>query len=144
MKKTLMLASLLFASAMFFMGPAVASAQEPYKIHIDWAAGNTDAGGAVNCPDQYASNGVGFAVVSGGRAAVINQALFEIYNQKFDHAFSLVLMTQCHNPGAQQVLLNAGEKAVLTYLVYNYTPTGPDPNQVIQIAQAVLEALAAM
>jgi hypothetical protein len=120
----------------------VAMAQEPYKAHIDWAAQNTDAGGSVDCSDQYLSNGVWFAVISGGRAAVINQALFEAYNQNFSHAFALVLMTQCHNPDAQQVLLNAGQKAVLTYLISAYQPTGIDPNQIIQLGQAALVALA--
>jgi len=122
----------------------VVSAQQPFTAHIDWAAQNTDAGGSVDCPNQYISNGVGYAIVSGGRAAAINQALFDAYNNNFNHAFALVLMTQCHNPGAQQVLVNAGEKAVLTYLVSNYQPTGIDPNQIIGLAQTALAALAGM
>jgi hypothetical protein len=123
---------------------SVAAAQGPFTAHIDWAAQNTDAGGSVDCPDQYFSNGVGYAVAVGGRAAAINQALFDAYHQNFDHAFTLVLMTQCHNPGAQQVLRNAGEKAVLTYLVSNYQATGIDPNQIIGLAQTALAALAGM
>jgi hypothetical protein len=122
----------------------VAAAQEPFKAHIDWAAQNTDAGGSVDCPDQYISNGVAYAIAAGGRAAVINQALFDAYHQNFDHAFTLVLMTQCHNPDAQQMLFDAGEKAVLTYLVRSYQPTGVDPNQVIALAQTAIEILAAM
>jgi hypothetical protein len=120
-----------------------ATAQEPYQAHIDWAAQNTDAGGSVDCADQYINNGVAYAIVSGGRAAVINQALFEAYNQNFGHAFTLVPITQCHNPDAQQVLLAAGQKKVLTYLISNYQPTGIDPNQVIALGQAALEALIA-
>jgi hypothetical protein len=121
-----------------------AQGPEPFTAHIDWAAQNTDAGGSVDCPDQYISNGVAYAIASGGRAAAINQALFDAYHRNFDHAFTLVLMTQCHNPSAQQVLLNAGEKAVLTYLVMNYQPTGIDPTELIMLAQTALSALEAM
>jgi hypothetical protein len=47
-------------------------------------------------------------------------------------------MTQCHNPGAQQELINAGKKAVLTYVVSNYQPTGMDPKRIIALGQTVL------
>ena len=134
--------------ALLAMGGAATSAKaqgkEPYQGGIDWAAGNGDAGGSVDCQGQYVANGVAFAIVSGGRSAVINQALFETYKGNFDHAFSLVLMTQCHNPSAQEELMVAGEKAVLTYLVSNYQATGIDPTQVIALTEAAVEALAAM
>jgi len=117
---------------------------QSWKAHIDWAAGNKDAGGSVDCPGQYINNGVEYAIVSGGRSAVINQALFDAYNQNFDTAFNLVLITQCHNPNAQQELINAGKKAVLTYLVNNYQPTGIDPRQIVALGQTALQALAMM
>jgi hypothetical protein len=120
-----------------------AAAQQPWQGHIDWAAQNNDAGGSVDCPDQYFSNNVAYAIVSGGRSAVINAALFAAYRQDFGQAYTLVLMTQCHNPDAQQELLNAGQRAVLTYLMENYTPTGVDPNQVIGLARTAIEVLAA-
>jgi hypothetical protein len=68
--------------------------------HIDWAAHNSDAGGSVDCPAQYIENGIEYAIVTGGRFTVIDQALFEVYDQHFDTAFNLVPMTQCHNPGS--------------------------------------------
>lgn len=120
-----------------------AAAQEPYQADIDWAAGNTDHWGSVDCPDQYFSHGVSYAIASGGRAAVINAALFAAYNQDFDGAFGLVLLTQCHNSDARERLLMAGQKAVLTYLLNGYEPTGIDPNQVIGAAQKAIEVLAA-
>ncbi|HEY4764375.1 MAG TPA: hypothetical protein VN902_05320 [Candidatus Acidoferrales bacterium] len=119
------------------------AAQQPWQGDIDWAVGNGDAGGSVDCPDQYISNGVPYAIAVGGRSAVMNAALFAAYHQDFGQAYTLVLMTQCHNPSAQQELLNAGQKAVLQYLMENYTPTGIDPNQVIGLVQTALEALAA-
>lgn len=124
-------------------GPLVSSAQS-WTAHIDWAAHNSDAGGSVDCPAQYIENGIEYAIVTGGRSVVINRALFEAYDQHFDTAFNLVLMTQCHNPGAQQELINAGLKDVLAYLVGNYQPTGIDPNEVVALGQTVLQALATM
>jgi hypothetical protein len=123
--------------------PLVSSVQS-WTAHIDWAAHNSDAGGNVDCPAQYIENGIEYAIVIGGRSAVINQALFEVYDQHFDTAFNLVLMTQCHNPEAQQELKDAGEKNVLTYLVTNYKATGADPNQIIGLARTALQVLAAM
>jgi hypothetical protein len=120
---------------------ATVAAAQSWTAHIDWAATNQDGGPSVDCPDQYISNGVPWAIAS-GRAAAINQALFDAYKQDFNSAFTLVLMTQCHNPGAQQELRDAGEKAVLTYLVSHYQATGPDPNQIIGLVQTALEALA--
>jgi hypothetical protein len=121
----------------------VAAAQQPFEGHIDWAAHNTDAGGSVDCPGDYISQGVAYAIAGGGRAAVINAALFAAYNQDFSRAYTLVLLTQCHNSDARQQLVIAGQKAVLTYLVNNYQPTGIDPNQIIGLAQTTLQVLAA-
>jgi hypothetical protein len=123
--------------------PGLAAAQS-WTGHIDWAAGNTDAGGSVDCPDQYISNGVPWAIASGGRAAAINEALFAAYGQDYNRAFTLVLMTQCHNSDARQQLANAGEKAVLQYLVANYQPTGPNVGQLLNNAQTVLGLIAAL
>jgi hypothetical protein len=48
---------------------------QSWKAHIDWAAGNKDAGGSVDCPGQYIDNAVEYAIVSGGRSAVINRSI---------------------------------------------------------------------
>jgi hypothetical protein len=135
--------AVLAALAVFLMLPSASFAQDSWQGDIDWAASNSDAGGSVDCPADYASNEVWYAVVSGGRAAVINEALFAAYKQDFDRSYNLVLLTQCHNPDAAQRLLNAGQRDVLTYLVRNYQPTGVDPEQVIGAAQTVLSILLA-
>ena len=116
---------------------------QSWHVNVDWPAQNTDAGGSVDCPADYVSAGVGYAVLAGGRAAVINAALFAAYKGDFNHAFDLVLLTQCHNPDAQQDLLNAGQRAVLSYLVQNWTPVGIDPNDIMRAVGYVLEALEA-
>jgi hypothetical protein len=123
---------------------ASSAAAQDWTAHIDWAAQNTDAGGSVDCPDQYISNGVPWAIASGGRSAVINEALFAAYGQNFDRAFTLVLMTQCHNSDARQQLANAGEKPVLQYLVGNYQPTGPNVGQLLNNAQTIIQLIAAL
>jgi hypothetical protein len=123
----------------------VSNAQQPeWQGAIDWAARNTDAGGSVDCPADYLSEVVGYAIASGGRAAVINAALFAASHQDFDQAYNLVLLTQCHNPNASQTLIDAGEKLVLLYLLNNYTPTGIDPQAVIGFVQTAIQALLAM
>jgi hypothetical protein len=126
--------------------PAVSTAAkaQTWTGHIDWAAGNTDAGGSVDCQGDYISEGIPWAIAAGGRGEALNSALKAAYRGDMDYAFRLVLLTQCHNPGARQDLINAGEKAVLTYLVQNYTPVGPDPQQIFQAVQYALSVLAAM
>jgi len=74
---------------------------------------------------------------------VINAALFAAYNGDFNRAYGLVLMTQCHNGGAQQALMSAGLRPVLSYLLSNYQASGIDPNVVIGAVQRALEILAA-
>jgi hypothetical protein len=123
---------------------ASSAAAQDWAAHIDWAAKDTDAGGSVDCPDQYIWNGVPWAIASGGRSAVIIEALFAAYGQDFNRAFTLVLMTQCHNSDAQQQLANAGEKAVFQYLVANYQPTGPNVAQLLNNAQTIIQLIAAL
>jgi|SRR5580692_5388069 hypothetical protein len=127
----LMLASASFAQDNSFQGD------------IDWAVRNTDAGGSVDCPADYISEGVEYAIAFGGRSAVINAALFAAYKHNFDQSYNLVLLTQCHSVEGTQRLLNAGQQAVLTYLLSNYQATGMDPDQVIELGQAALAILLA-
>ena len=106
-------AALVFAALISFTAPAPAQ-QPDYQLHMNWAAGNWDAGGATNCPAFYVALGVPQFVAAGGRAAVMRYAAaVEIANPPY--AFQLVLLTQCHNPAAQQTLMQAGP-AVLAYL----------------------------
>lgn len=120
---------------------AMAQAQN-WTQHVDWSATNTDAGGAVNCTMAYAQAGEWPAVISGGRSTVINDALFAAYSGDVRRAFQLVLLTQCHNPGAQQELIQAGQNAVIGYLVQNWTPTGVDSGTISQGVQIAIQALA--
>jgi hypothetical protein len=137
--------ALLFgvAVAVTLITPASFAQTNDWQSEVDWAVQNTDAGGSVDCPADYIANGVEYAIAYGGRSAVMNAALFAAYNQNFEQSFNLVLLTQCHNPDTAQRLLNAGQQAVLIYLLSHYQTTGIDPNQVIELAQNAIEILAA-
>lgn len=121
---------------------SVAQRRPDWQINVDWSARNTDAGGSVNCQGDYVSAGVAYAIVSGGRAAVINAALFAAQNQDFNRAFNLVLLTQCHNDNAWQSIFDAGQKTVLSYLLRSYKPNGVDPDRAASMVQQALMALA--
>lgn len=137
------LVRLVLSATMIFTGSLAAHAQEAYKADVDWAATNTDAGGSVDCPANYVSLGVEYAIASNGRSAVINEAIFAAYRGDVDRSFQLVLLTQCHNPDAQQRLLDAGPSLVVPYLVENWTPNGVDPQTVEQGVEAVVAIIAA-
>ena len=126
----------------FLLGTGAVVQAQNWTQHVDWSATNTDAGGAVNCTIDYARLGEWPAVISGGRSTVINDALFAAYHGDVAHAYELVLLTQCHNPGAQQELLQAGQNAVVEYLVQNWTPTGVDSGTISQGVQIALQVLA--
>jgi hypothetical protein len=90
--------------------------QYEYQAHMNWAAGNWDAGGSVDCPANYLALGMGNAIAAGGRGLVMRQARVYLGLGYQDAAFRLVLLTQCHSGGAQQALINAGSSQVLWYL----------------------------
>jgi hypothetical protein len=121
-------------------GSLSAQAQS-WTQHVDWSATNSDVGGSVDCPQQYFALGVPEYIASGGRSAVINEALFAAYRGDVGRAYQLVLLTQCHNPGAQGELIQAGQNAVVGYLVRNWTPNGVDPQTVIQGVQLAVSIL---
>jgi hypothetical protein len=134
----------LVLSSMIFTGTLAAHAQKPaYQIDVDWAATNTDAGGSVDCPAQYISLGVEYAIASNGRAAVVNEAIFAAYRGDVNRSFQLVMLTQCHNPDARQQLVDAGPSLVIPYLVENWTPNGLDPQTVKDGVQTVITIFAA-
>jgi hypothetical protein len=130
-----------FTLLVLMTASSMAVQAQTWHQHIDWAATNGDAGGSVDCPTNYVSMGLAYAIVAGGRSAVINEALFAAYKGDTNRAYQLVLMTQCHNGGAQQELLQAGQGPVIAYLVQNWTPTGIDPQEVQQGIQAALAVL---
>jgi hypothetical protein len=129
--------------AAMITGASIPAHAQNWTQHVDWAATNTGAGGSVDCPVNYVSMGVEYAVVAGGRAAVINQALFAAYRGEEGRAFQLVLLTQCHNPGAHQELMQAGQQAVVGYLVRNWQPQGLNPDDIKRGIQGALTYLVA-
>jgi hypothetical protein len=139
---TMNLAMAAVALGLAFGTGAVAQAQN-WTQHVDWAATNTDAGGAVNCTGLYLQMGEWPAVIRGGRSTVINDALFAAYRGDVGRAYQLVLLTQCHNPEAQQELRQAGQNAVVRYLVNNWSPNGIDSGIISQGVQTALQVLAA-
>jgi len=87
-------------------------AQEPrWQGHIDWAANDS---GTPDCPLLYVP--VPDCLLGGNRACVIGHAIDQAKNNQDLAAFGLVLITQCHNTGAQQDLKDAGPYAVGNYL----------------------------
>jgi len=133
--------ALVLLATLATTGSVLAQAQS-WTGHVDWAATNSDAGASVDCPQQYFSLGVPEYIASGGRSAVINEALFSAYRGDVGRAYQLVLLTQCHNPDAQGELIQAGQSAVVGYLVKNWTPNGIDPQTVRQGVQLALTILA--
>ena len=107
--------------------PQLTSAQDnkpDWQKHIDWARNNT---GAPDCPLLYVTSDLQACLAqgaltgnhSGNRQCVIQLA--SVAAKSGDPrlegvAFSYVLLTQCHNSGAQQALINAGPEAVVNYL----------------------------
>jgi len=138
--KSKLFAAVVLAGLMM-TGNVIAQAQS-WTQHVDWAATNSDAGGSVDCPMNYVSLDVEYAIASGGRSAVINDALFAAYRGDLGRAYQLVLLTQCHNPDAQGELMQAGQNAVVGYLVQNWTPTGVDPQTIRQGVQYAIAILA--
>jgi len=84
-----------------------------WMIHIDWSISNTDAGGSTDCPGLYPYPG---CVLNGGRACLMSQSIKAAKANSCTEALKTTLVTQCHNPEAQQAILAAGETKVCTYL----------------------------
>jgi hypothetical protein len=94
-----------------------ANAGGDWRGHIDWAIGNTDAGGSVDCPWLYIPNNLGHCIIAGGRACVSQQAIYVAksgYNDPY--AWYLMQITQCHNPDAMEEIIKAGPRNVADYL----------------------------
>jgi hypothetical protein len=84
-----------------------------WMTHIDWSIRNTDAGGSTDCPGLYPYPG---CVLSGGRACLMSQAIRAAKANSCTEALKTTLVTQCHNPKAQQAIATAGETKVCAYL----------------------------
>ncbi|MGZ5441940.1 MAG: hypothetical protein ACXW5U_24645 [Thermoanaerobaculia bacterium] len=77
--------------------------------NINWSFGDT---GPRDCPDEYERIGTS----CGTRKCVMEKAVASARAGDCDSAYSLTLLTQCHNHGAQQSLVQAGRVAVCNYL----------------------------
>ena len=87
--------------------------REEWMTHIDWSIGNTDAGGATDCPAQYPDTA---CILVGGRACLMTEAINAAKAGTCAEALKTTLVTQCHNPHAQQTIIAAGEERVCAYL----------------------------
>jgi hypothetical protein len=104
---------LVFAMVMLGITGVCAFGQDKpdYQKHMDWAANDT---GSVDCPQFYGNNLDCLAF--GGRSCVMTKAIIAAKNGYDQYAYAQVLLTQCHNPGAEQTLVWAGQQAVADYL----------------------------
>lgn len=96
---------------------ALAGAPKPdWQNHIDWSIGHytTDPGGT-DCVDQYRATEPK-CITGGGRACLMERAIDAAKHNNYSYAFRLTLISQCHNPNAQQQLGEAGQQKVSDYL----------------------------
>jgi hypothetical protein len=116
--------SLVIPVVLVFSQVTTAQDKPDWQKHIDWASSDT---GAPDCPWLYVTSdlqgclalGLATGNHSGNRSCVIQLAgiAARTGDQRLQGvAFSYVLLTQCHNGGAQQAIINAGPGAVINYL----------------------------
>lgn len=104
-----------------------------WQVHLDWCKHNRDAGGAVNCQDDYAAT-YPACLISGGRSCLMGKAVQSAHDHDCENAFKLALICQCHSAEAQSAIRQAGVMAVCNYLgppdppQLNATPPNPRPN----------------
>jgi hypothetical protein len=85
------------------------------RAYLDWSFGNSTGPDQTHCPQQYTATEPR-CLTGGGRACLMRRAVESAKSGKCHYAMSLVLITQCHNPGAQQRLAAQSESAVCAYL----------------------------
>ena len=101
--------------------PETATAQPPsaekpdWQKHLDWCAGNSDAGGSVDCVEDYIAT-YPKCYVSGGRSCLIGIARQSAHDNDCQNAFNLAQMCQCNNGPAAQQIKEAGMGNVCQYL----------------------------
>ena len=95
---------------------APAGGTPDWQKHIDWCIQNyTTDPGETNCASEY----LGVApecILGGGRACLLRKAISVAKTGNCSSANSIVLLCQCHNPGARQSLVEVGERSVCAYL----------------------------
>jgi hypothetical protein len=92
----------------------LAAGNQNWKANIDWCIGNSDAGGSVDCPQQYVYPE---CIASGGRACLMRKAIQSAKDKDDANAYRQALVCQCHNSGAKDGFVYcAGQKAIADYL----------------------------
>src|SRR5690349_4776071 len=92
----------------------LSAANQNWKGAIEWCIGNTDAGGAVNCPQEYIYPE---CIASGGRSCIMKKGIQSAKDNDDANAYRQALVCQCHNTGARDgIMYCAGQKAVADYL----------------------------
>jgi hypothetical protein len=86
-----------------------------WEQHILWSVRNTDAGGAVDCTEQYVVVGPE-CLVDGGRSCLMRKAINAAYNNDCTQALKLSEITQCHNISAANEIMSMGPLAICDYL----------------------------
>ena len=98
----------------------LAQGRPDYQNHIDWAASDWTPADQTNCPDAYFALNIAQCLLGGGRGCVIAFARVAAANGDYNRALQLVLLTQCHNGGAQQAIQGAGAYLVSRYLILGF------------------------
>jgi hypothetical protein len=106
-------AACLIAGAALVQTTSVVHAERPeWQNHIDWSIGYT---GAPDCPDQYARTEP-HCLAEGNRSCLMRRAIQSAKRNNCSYAMRLTLITQCHNPSAQQALVRGGVFPICQYL----------------------------
>jgi Zn ribbon nucleic-acid-binding protein len=99
-----------------FSSPTSPSGHLAWQEHINWATANATADpGETNCPDLYAAAEPS-CIMGGGRSCLMAKAIQAAKAGDCNYAVRLTLITQCHNPAAQQEIARAGPQAICSYL----------------------------
>lgn len=106
--------------------PPALSGKPDWQKHLDWCAGNSDAGGSVDCVADYMGT-YPRCVLSGGRSCLIGIARQSAHDNDCQNAFNLAQMCQCNNADAAQQIREAGMVNVCNYLGPPARPMIPLP-----------------
>lgn len=83
------------------------------RASVDWSLGNSTGPDRLNCPQDYFE--IPICTVQGGRACYARKAVERAKSGNCAGAIKLMLVTQCHNGGAQTVI-GANAEAVCNYM----------------------------
>jgi TPR repeat protein len=86
-----------------------------WQQDILWSVRNSDAGGSIDCPNEYVPV-ARECIVVGGRSCLMRKAIDAANVNHQAEAVRLSLITQCHNPAAADQIRNLGPQALTAYL----------------------------